>query len=51
MKPFVLLATLALLAACVNETPSDVPSDAALDVGCSDDPSAGSPSEGVLCNE
>jgi predicted small lipoprotein YifL len=51
MKPFVLLATLALLAACVNEGPSDVPSDAALDLACTDDPSADAPGNSVLCNE
>jgi hypothetical protein len=51
MKPFLLFAAIALLAACVNEGPSDLPSAAALDVGCSDDPSADAPGNGVLCNE
>jgi hypothetical protein len=51
MKPFVLLAALALLAACVNEGPSSVATPAELDVACSDDPSAASTDNGVLCNE
>jgi predicted small lipoprotein YifL len=51
MKPFALLATLALLAACTPEGPSTLPSDAQLDAGCSDDPSADASGNNVLCNE